>query len=425
MNLNRDAINHLRTQFPALNRKVGDNRLPVHFDNPAGTQVPQVVIDAVQNYYTTMNANKGGVFATSQRSDQMLEAARLTVADFLNAPRTEEIVFGPNMTTLCFSLSRAIGNRLTAGDEIVLTVLDHDANISPWLRMAADNGVNIRWVDINPNDCTLDIDSLEAALSERTRLVAVVHAANATGTITPVKQITEMAHAAGAWCVVDAVQSAPHIPIDVQDIGCDFLLCSAYKFYGPHIGILWGRYDLLAELPVYQVRPAKNIPPYRWETGTQSHETIVATAAALDYLAGIGHDYGNGYHTHFANFSGRRLDFKVGMAVLADYERELAIHLINMLQSLPGVEIKGITDVQRFDERVPTVAMTLQGYTPRQITEHLAARDIYTWDGNYYALKLMERLGKQDTGGMVRIGLAHYNTHEEIDRLESALRELD
>ena len=272
-------------------------------------------------------------------------------------------------------------------------------------------------------DCTLDLDSLEAALTDRTKIVATCHASNAVGTINPVGRIAEMAHAAGAYYVVDAVQSAPHIPIDIQAIGCDFLLCSAYKFYGPHIGILWGRYDLLADLPAYKVRPSKDKPPYRWETGTASFETIAGVGTAVDYLNDIGTQYGADYAARFPGFSGRRLVSKQAMSVLVDYERDLVSHLIEMLQSLPGVQIAGITDPERYEERVPTVVFVKDGVTPLSIADYLGNRSIYVWDGNYYAVEIMNRLGRGEHG-MVRVGLAHYNTHDEIDRLEAALREM-
>jgi cysteine desulfurase family protein (TIGR01976 family) len=410
----------IRARFPSLHQTVDGGGTPVFFDNPAGTQVPQAVIDAVTNYYTHMNANSGGAFATSQRSDAMVWAARERVADFLNAPRADEIVFGPNMTTLNFSLTRAIARTLAAGDEIVLTRMDHDANVAPWLRIADDHGLTVRWVDIRDEDCTLDMDSLEAALTERTKVVATVHASNAVGTINPVQQIAQMAHAAGALYVVDAVQSAPHIPLDVQAIGCDFLLCSAYKFYGPHIGVMWGRRDLLASLPVYKVRPAADDLPYRWETGTPSFETIAAVGAGIDYLANVGREFGNGYNDQY---SGRRLELKQAMAVLGTYERELVAHLIEMVMRMSGVRIFGITDAARYGERVPTVVFTKEGHPPTQIAEYLGRHHIYVWDGNYYAQEIMQRLGHGERG-MVRVGLAHYNTHEEIERLGAALSAL-
>ncbi len=413
----------LRTQFPALQLLSANGTPPVFLDNPAGTQVPQRVIDAVAEYYTTMNANSGGAFATSQRSDLAVQAARERVADFLNAPRADEIVFGPNMTSLNFQLSRALARTLQPGDEIVLTRMDHDANVAPWLRIAADYGLAVRWADIVAADCTLDMDSLEAALTERTRIVAAVHASNAVGTINPVQQIAAMAHAAGALFVLDAVQSAPHVPLDVQALGCDFLLCSAYKFFGPHVGVLWGRYELLESLPAYKVRPSKDKPPYRWETGTPSFETIHATAAALDYLASIGETHGTPHAASFSGFSGRRLHLKTGMAALREYERSLAAQLIAMLQTIPDVRIYGITDPARFDQRVPTVVFTHARHTPRAVAEALARQHIYVWDGNYYAVEIMAALGHSEDG-MVRVGLAHYNTPEEIERLEAALRAL-
>jgi cysteine desulfurase family protein (TIGR01976 family) len=411
----------VRNQFPALQWPANGGTMPVFFDNPAGTQVPQAVIDAVADYYVHMNANSGGLFATSQRSDQMTQRVRQLVAGFLNAPRHEEIVFGPNMTTLNFALSRALAKTLRPGDEIVLTRMDHDANVSPWLRIAEDCGLEVRWVGINRDDCTLDMDSLEAALTDRTKVVATVHASNAVGTINPVKCIAKMARAAGANYVIDAVQSAPHIPIDVQAIDCDFLLCSAYKFYGPHIGIMWGRYDLLAELPTYKVRQSKDVPPYRWETGTASFETIAGVGAALEYLEAIGREYGTEYAADYPNFEGAVLDLKTGMDVIGHYERDLVAHLLDVLEGLPEAHIYGITDRSRLTERVPTVVFTLDGYTSQEVAAHLAEHHIYVWDGNYYAVEIMSALGHGEHG-MVRVGLAHYNTHDEIDRLGAALR---
>jgi cysteine desulfurase family protein (TIGR01976 family) len=387
---------HARAQFPALHHSAASGRPPIFFDNPAGTQVPQRVIDAVTGYYTRMNANSGGAFATSQASDAMVRATREKLARFLNAPRADEIVLGANMTTLNFAFSRALAARFQPGDELVLTRMDHDANVSPWLRVAQDHQLTVRWVDIRAEDCTLDLDSLEAALTERTRIVATVHASNAVGTINPVARIAGLAHAAGALHVVDAVQSAPHVPLDVQAIGCDVLLCSAYKFFGPHVGVMWGRYDLLAELPAYKVRPSKDLPPYRWETGTPAYELVAGVGAAVDYIESMG-----------------------GMAALGEYELTLTDHLLHVLKGLPGVTIAGITDAVRLTERVPTVVFVKDGLTPLQVAQHLAAHDIYVWDGNYYAQEIMARLGRHD--GMVRVGLAHYNTHDEIDQFERVM----
>ncbi len=387
-------VQAVRARFPALQQSSA-----IFFDNPAGTQVPQSVIDAVTGYYMRNNANSGGAFATSQASDAMVNATRQKLAHFVNAPRPDEIVIGPNMTTLNFALSRALAQTLQPGDEIVLTRMDHDANVSPWLRVAADRGLTVRWVDIIQPQCVLDLDTLEAALTDRTKIVATVHASNAVGTINPVAQIAQMARAAGALYVVDAVQSTPHIPIDVQAIGCDFLLCSAYKFFGPHQGILWGRYDLLESLPAYKVRPAHDEPPNRWETGTPAFELIAGVGAAVDYLASLG-----------------------GTAALVPIERELVAHLIEVLKRFDDITIAGITDPAHYTERVPTVVFSHARYTPTQIAEHLAKENIYVWDGNYYAVEIMKRLDKPN--GMVRVGLAHYNTHDEIDRLDAALKKL-
>lgn len=411
-------VARVRSQFPMLSSDT-----PIFFDNPAGTQVPQRVIDAVSDYYLHMNANSGGNFATSKRTDEMVQSVREKVADFLNAPSASEIVLGANMTTLNFSLSRALAKTLKAGDEIVLTRMDHDANVAPWLRIAEDYGLVVRWVDILTSDCTLDMDSLEAALTDRTKVVATVHASNAVGTINPVAQIAEMAHAAKALYVVDAVQSAPHVPIDVQAIGCDFLLCSAYKYFGPHIGVMWGRYDLLSSLPVYKVRPSKDKSPSRWETGTPSFETIAGVGACIDYIAGLGDDFGSAFAGQFPQFTGRRLAVKTGMAAAGAYERELVTHLIEVIQKQAGTTIAGITDPARFGDRVPTVVFTMEGHSPQEIAEHLASHSIYVWDGNYYAVEIMARLGRSDQG-MVRVGLAHYNTHEEIDRFAAALQKI-
>jgi cysteine desulfurase family protein (TIGR01976 family) len=412
MSLNIDAI---RAQFPL--------EQAIFFDNPAGTQVPRRVIEAVSDYYLHMNANSGGVFRTSQRSDAMVEDTRAKVADFLNAPSPDEIVLGANMTTLNFSLSRALAKTLKPGDEIALTRMDHDANVAPWLRIAEDHGLVVRWVDIHTADCTLDMDSLEAALTDRTKVVATVHASNAVGTINPVAQIAQMAHAAGAYYVVDAVQSAPHIPIDVQAIGCDFLLCSAYKFFGPHIGVMWGRYDLLNSLPVYKVRPSKDKSPNRWETGTPSFETIAGVGAAMDYFEWVGDSYGAAHRAHFPQFSGRRQTLKAAMSTLVEYEQELVTHLIEVIQRAPGTHIAGITDPARYDQRVPTVVFVKEGHSPEAIAAHLARHNIFVWNGNYYAVEIMNRLGRTEDG-MVRVGLAHYNTHAEIEAFERALASL-
>ncbi len=409
MSFSAEAV---RPQFPSLGIPATDGSLPIFLDNPAGTQVPRSVMEAVTRYYLTMNANSGGPFATSQRNDDMARQTRQRVAEFLNAPSAREIVFGPNMTTLNFSLSRALASILSPGDEVIVTRMDHEANVSPWTLVARDHELKVKWVDIDPVDCTLDMGSLEEALSVRTKLVATVHASNAVGTINPVAQIAGMAKAVGAWHVVDAVQSAPHVPIDVQEIGCDFLLCSSYKFYGPHLGIMWGREGLLNSLPAYKVRPAKDLAPNRWENGTPSYETWNGLRACMDYWEQIGRQYGA---ADLPQYQGARLQMKRAMLAVQDYERVLVTELIEGLRAIRGVTIAGIVEEDRVSLRVPTVAMVKDGKTPDEIAAILAAENVYVWSGDYYAVEIMERLNRPQ--GMARIGIGQYNTREEIQRV--------
>jgi cysteine desulfurase family protein (TIGR01976 family) len=342
------------------------------------------------------------------------------MADFLGAASPDEIIFGPNMTTLTFAVSRSIGRTLQPGDEIVVTRLDHDANIAPW-RALAERGVAVKWADIDPADCTLDMGSLEAAISERTKVVAVGYASNAVGTINDVKTIVQLAHAVGALAFVDAVQYAPHGPIDVIDLDCDLLACSAYKFFGPHVGALYGKYDLLDRLHAYKVRPAPDDPPGKFETGTQNHEGIAGTLGALRYFEWLGEMVGNEQKAVDSEPT-RRMKLLAAMEGIHEYEKELSRALIEGLASIDGVKVWGITDLNRLDRRVPTVSFTMQGRSPRAIAEYLAAHGVYVWDGNYYALAIMERLDVQKSGGMVRVGATHYNTLDEVARLIDVLR---
>ncbi len=409
----------IRPHFPALSSGV------VFFDNPGGTQVPHQVIDRMVDYLVTKNANHDGAFPTSRASDALVEESRMAMADFLNAAHPEEIVFGANMTTLTMAMSRSLGRELQPGDEIVVTRLDHDANIAPWLLMAEDRGCVVRWLDFDVEDCTLQLDQLEGLLGSRTRLVAVGYASNAVGTINPLSRIIESAHQAGALAYVDAVQFAPHGPIDVQALGCDFLVVSAYKFFGPHAGILYGREDHLRRLKAYKVRPAPEEPPGKFETGTGNFEAIAGVLGALEYLAWVGETFGADYtETYTGDFSGRRLHLKQAMAAIRAHEMELSRALLESLAGVPGTHIYGITDARSLDRRVPTVSFTLDGHLPRQIAEFLAQEGINTWDGNYYAPVVTERLGLEASGGMLRVGLTHYNTPAEIARLEAALRRL-
>lgn len=416
-------LSPLRAQFPALHETDARGKLYVYFDGPGGTQVPQGVLEAMTHYLIRANANKGGQFTTSQRSDEIIHEARLAMADFLNAPSPQEIVFGANMTTLTYTLSRSIGRLLRPGDEIVVTRLDHDANISPWLALE-EQGASVKWADFDVEDCRLDLDHLASLITERTKLVAVGYASNAVGTINPMGRIAALAHRAGAWLWVDAVHYAPHGPIDVQTLDCDFLVCSAYKFFGPHLGVLWGRLELLEALRPYQVRPAIPHPPYKFETGTGNHEGIAGTLAAVNYLAELGREYGQAFSGEAERYSGRRQELKQAMQAIMAYERPLLAYLLAELQMIPGLKIYGITRPEHLSERCPTVAFTKTGYTPRQIAAHLGEHGIFVWHGNYLALSVTDRLGLEDSGGMVRVGLVHYNTRAEIDRLLAALREL-
>jgi cysteine desulfurase family protein (TIGR01976 family) len=415
-------LSPLRDQFPALALEDAGRRA-VFFDGPGGTQVPQRVIDAMSRYLARTNANHGGAFRTSRESDLVLAGAHQGMADLLNAPSASEIVFGPNMTTLTFALSRAIGRQLAAGDEILITRLDHDANRAPWLALA-ERGVIVKEVDFDPEDCTLRLDDLAAKLSPRTRVVAVGYASNAVGTVNPIGRIAGMAHSAGAWLWVDAVHYAPHGPIDVQALGCDFLVCSPYKFFGPHSGVVWGRRELLERLRAYKVRPAGDLPPDKFETGTQSHEAQAGVLAAIDYLAELGEEFGAPFAPRFPGFSGRRLALKQAMAAIQAYERPLFQQFVAGLLAIPGLSFYGIRDFTRFDRRTPTAAFRLAGRSPQQVAEHVARRGIYVWAGNFYALAVTERLGLEETGGVVRAGLAHYNTQEEVDYCLACLQEL-
>lgn len=402
-----------RKQFPSLQQKVNGHPA-IFFDGPAGTQVPQRVIDAVTNYFVHDNANTGGVFVTSQRTDAVIMDARRAVADLLNcAP--EEVVFGPNMTTLTFAISRAIGRELQAEDEIVLTVLDHDANYSPW-KVLEERGVVIRTVDIREQDCTLNMDELRAKINVKTKLVAVGYAANSVGTINDVKEIVRLAHSAGALAFIDAVHYAPHGSMDVRDLDCDFLACSAYKFFGPHIGILYGKAKHLERLHPYKVRPAHDNIPDRWETGTQNHECLAGVTAAIEYLADLGRHASPGV-------SSRREALLAAYSAIHQYERSLAEQFVAGIRQIRGVKLYGISDPARFDHRVPTFAIRIDGHGPNDLARYLAERGIFTWDGNFYAINVTERLGLEQSGGVVRIGLVHYNTPAEVDRLLTALRE--
>jgi len=456
------SLASIRAQFPSLAQTV--NGYPAAFlDGPGGTQVPQRVIDAISDYLSRDNSNTSGAYATGRRTDAMISSARAAMADFLHCA-ADEVIFGQNMTALTFMMSRSLGRELQSGDEILVTRLDHDANVSPWLAMAEDcaragRNVTVRWAEIHDEDCTLDLADLASKINSNTRLVAVGYASNAVGTINPVKEIVRLAHQAGALAYVDAVHYAPHGLIDVAALDCDFLVCSTYKFFGPHMGVLFGKREHLTRLRPYKVRPLTDAIPYRWEHGTLNHECIAGIAACVDYLADLGSSTdhvgtaapgcpssearsesrrrephptrfslgGNNEPISAAGTSGvseRRQAIVSAYSAIHEHERALFERAIAGLQQLPGSKIYGITDPARFDQRCGTIAVRIKGHTPLELATRLGDRGIFTWDGNYYALNLTEHLGVEQSGGFLRIGLVHYNTMEEVDRLLATLREI-
>ena len=406
-------VDALRGEFPALGREQ-DGRPVVFLDGPGGTQVPQRLIDAVARYLTDTNANAGGAFVTSEASDAIVEEAHAAVADFLGAASPDEIKFGANMSTLTLHIGRSIGATLSPGDEIVVTTLDHEANVSTWEAMAADRGLTVRKVDIRPDDVTLDLEDLESKLSARTKLVAVGYASNAVGTINPVREIVARAHEVGALTYVDAVAYVPHGPIDVRALDTDFLVCSAYKWFGPHLGALYGKADVLDALPAFKVRPAHD----RFETGTAAFESIAGTLAATDYLRELGRRFGE------PTDGRRRSELIAAMIAIVEYERDLARRLIDGLGAIGGVAIHGIVDPARASERAPTVSISIDGVHPRAAAEAMGRDGIFVWDGDFYATGLIERLGKAADGGVLRLGLVHYNTAVEVDRALEAVERL-
>jgi len=427
----------VRSQFPSLAQSV--NGHPAAFlDGPGGTQVPQRVMDAIANYLRCDNANTGGAYATSRRTDAMIAEARSAMADFLHCA-AYEVVFGPNMTTLTYAMSRAIGRAikdrdLKPGDEIVVTRLDHDANVSPWLQMAEDFGLTTRWAEIRDEDCTLDMADLASKINPSTKLVAVGYASNAVGTINPVREIVRLAHAAGALAYIDAVHYSPHGLIDVAALDCDFLVCSTYKFFGPHMGVLFGKREHLERLRPYKVRPNTNAIPNCWEWGTLNHECIAGIAACVEYIADLGRRAaGTGGDGRLGGppsearplpASERRAAIEAAYQAIHEHERALLEKMIAGMRKVPGLKIYGITNPARFQERCGTLAVRIADHTPLELAAKLGERGFFTWDGNYYALNLTEHLDVEKSGGFLRIGLVHYNTHDEVDRLLAALREI-
>lgn len=414
----------VRSRFPALS--ITDNGRPrVYFDNPAGTQVPQSVADRMSECLLTANANLGGCFQTSERAGEIADDAHRAMADLLNAPSPDEIVFGQNMTTLTLHVSRSIGRELERGDEIVLSRMDHDANVAPWLLLARDLGLEVRWLPFDRETFEFDLARFGELLNERTRLVCVGGASNLTGTINDVRTISRMAREAGAWTYIDAVQSVPHVSTDVQAIGCDFLACSAYKFFGPHQGILWGRREILERLEPYKVRPAPDELPWAFETGTLSHEGMAGTAAAVDYLAWIGETMGGDYLARNERYeAGRRRYSHAGMDCIADYEATLTRPLLDGLKGLPGIAVQGVTADDALARRAPTVSFTARGMRPDDLAKRLAERGIFAWSGHNYAVEAARALGIYDSGGALRVGPVHYNSVREVESLLNALEDI-
>jgi len=399
----------LRARFPALSL-THDGKPFVYFDGPGGTQVPDSVIEAVGRYYRMSNANHEGTFATSRASDAIVEEAHAALADLLGVD-PDEVVVGANMTTLTFHLSRSITATFAAGDEIIVTGLDHAANVDPWIAAAADRGLVIRWWEPHLDDCTLHLEDLRALLSPRTRLVATGWASNAVGTINPVAEVVRLAHSVGAWAYIDAVHAAPHLALDARAVDADFVACSVYKFFGPHLGVVYGRRSILAALPAYKVRPAES----RFETGTGNFEGQAGALAAIGYLEDVGVMAGA------APSASRREKLQTAMAAIRGVEMALYRRLHDGLTAIDAVRLFGIVDPGSFDRRTPTAAFTMDGVGSHAVATALGDESIAVWDGDFYATGLIERLGLADSGGVVRVGLTHYNTAAEVDRLLEAL----
>jgi cysteine desulfurase family protein (TIGR01976 family) len=423
-------LTHIRAQFPSLSQTVNGHPA-VFLDGPGGTQVPQRVIDAMATYLRQHNANTGGAYATSRRTDAMIAQARAAMADFLRCG-ADEVIFGPNMTTLTYAMSRAIGRELKPGDEILLTRLDHDANVSPWLAMAEDRGLTVRWVDFHDEDCTLDMQDLASKINKNTKLVAVGYASNAVGTINPVKEIVRLAHQAGALAYIDAVHYGPHGLIDVAALDCDFLACSTYKFFGPHMGVLFGKREHLKRIRPYKVRPNTNAIPNCWEWGTLNHECIAGIAACVEYIADLTRvpqpSSFSKPETHHSQLTARRGAIESAYAAIHEHERALLQRMMSGLKQIPGLKIYGITDPARLDQRCATFAVRVDdgkpGHSPLELATQLGERGFFTWDGNYYAINVTEHFNVEKSGGFLRIGLVHYNAIQEVDRLIAALREI-
>ena len=412
--MKRFDLDYVRAQFPALRRTV--NGLPTaYLDGPGGTQVPQRVSDAVTDYLVNHNCNIHGVFATSEETDAIIAGSRAAMADFLGCD-ADEVSFGANMTTLTILLAQGIARTLKPGDEVLITELDHEGDRGPW-QLLAERGIVIREAPVDLATCTIDWDGWQALLSEKTKLVAMGYASNATGTINDVKRAAEAAHAVGALMFVDAVHFALHGSIDVRSIGCDFLACSAYKFFGPHIGCLYVRRDANEHVDPLKLRAQEDYAPYRFETGTLNHEGIAGAGEAVEFIADLGRHHADDP----AKIAGRRDAVVAGMHAIEAYEQPLAAHLIDSLSALPGVRIYG---PPAGHPRTSTVSFAVAGTAAPDVARALGAKGLFVWDGDFYAVRLVERLGLGDRGGLVRVGLAPYNTPGEVERVIAAVTEL-
>lgn len=396
-----------RKDFPSLKRE--HNGYPLaYFDGPGGTQIPIQVMDEMNRYYETCNANAHGYFITTLESDKMIEETRVETATFLNAEGPHTISFGANMTSLTFSLSKAIGRHLDKGDEILITQLDHEANRGPWLNLE-ELGIVVKEVQLK-EDGTLDYDDLGSKINSRTRLVAIGLASNALGTVNQIKKVRYLANEVGAWLLVDAVHFIPHFPIDVVNLDLDFMLCSAYKFYGPHVGILYSKEGLLDQLPTDRLRTQHPDAPYKIETGTLNHAAIAGVKGAIDYISTFG--------------SGKDMRGKLisGMDVIGLYEHELAKQLYYGLKEIGGITIYGPSIEET--PRAPTISFTVEGKTPPEVCSLLNEKGILTWNGHFYAIRPVEVLGILEKGGLVRVGISLYNTTEEVERLLESLKSI-
>ena len=408
----------LRRRFPALARTGGDGLPVIYADAPGGSQVPETVIDAIAAHLRSGISNTHGAFAASEETDALIADARRAASDVTGAD-PGEIVFGPNSTTLLLHLSRSFGRTLRPGDEVVVTTLDHDANVRPWVLAAEDAGATVRWVDVRDDDVTLDLDSFDAALSDKTRLVAFTLASNAVGTIPPAAELVRRVHDVGALAAVDGVHFAQHRALDLHALDADILACSPYKFFGPHLGVLSVRRELLDTWTPYKLRPAPDEAPDRWETGTQNHEGLAGLIAAVEYLADVGRTYGA-----VDTGDDRRAAVVAGFDAIGTHERGLSERFLRGVNDLPNVRLWGVADVDRLDERTPTFAVRVDDQDPLKTATELARRGIYVWDGHYYAITVMERLGLLDSGGAVRIGFCHYHSADDVDRVLDALADL-